>query len=218
MQSNKLKANGIFLDLDGTLVDSKTAYLEATKIGFQAIGKEMPSAQIMLEIPRRLEQHQSINDLTYGCAEQFMPIYIKAFHSATEKHAKLLPNVVLTLECLAEKAKLALITMRHVPNQVIQKELDYLGISQYFHLVVTGLDTSKPKPSPEALIRCVETLDLKMCDCIIAGDSVSDMRAGKAAGSCTVALLSGLFGSEELAKEQPDLILPDITALPDNIE
>jgi len=218
MQPNKFKANGIFLDLDGTLVDSTAAYIEAAKISFQAIGKKVPPVQIIMEIPRRIEQRQSINDLTDGCAEQFMPLYIKAFHSATERHAKLLPNVTLTLECLAKKAKLALITMRHVPNQVIQKELDYLGISQYFNLVVTALDTSKPKPSPEALIRCVETLDLKMCDCIIAGDSVSDMRAGKAAGSRTVALLSGLYGSEELAKEQPDLMLPDITALPKHIE
>ena len=218
MQPNKLKANGIFLDLDGTLVDSTAAYIEAAKIGFRALGQEVPSAQIIMEIPRRIEQRQNINDLTGGCAEQFMPIYIKAFHSATERHAKLLPNVPSVLECLAERAKLALITMRHVPNQVIQKELDYLGISQYFTLVMTALDTSKPKPSPEALIRCVDTLDLKMCDCIIAGDSVNDMRAGKAAGSCTVAVLSGLYGREELAKEQPDLMLPDVTTLPEYIE
>ncbi|MDR0372623.1 MAG: HAD family hydrolase [Nitrososphaerota archaeon] len=213
-----MKAKGIFLDLDGTLVDSTAAYIEAAKISFHTLGKEVPSAQIMLEIPRRIEQRQSINDLTGGCAEQFMPIYLKAFYAATERYVKLLPNVALTLEGLAEKAKLTLITMRHVPNQVIQKELDYLGVSQYFALIVTALDTTKPKPSPEALNWCVKTLDLKMCDCIIAGDSVNDMRAGKAAGSRTVAVLSGLYGCEELSKEQPDLMLPDITLLPEHIE
>jgi HAD superfamily hydrolase (TIGR01509 family) len=218
MQPNKLKANGIFLDLDGTLVDSKAAYIEAAKISFHTLGKDAPSAQIMLEIPRRIEQRQSINDLIGDGAEQFMPIYLKAFYAATERHTKLLPNVALTLEGLAEKAKLTLITMRHVPNQVIQKELEYLGISQYFHLIVTALGTSKPKPSPEALIWCVKTLDLKMCECVIVGDSVNDMRAGKAAGSCTVAVLSGIYAREELAKEQPDLMLSDITLLPEYIE
>ena len=91
--------------------------------------------------------------------------------------------------------------MRHAPNQVIQKELDYLGISQYFTHVVTALDTSKPKPSPEALIQCVEALDVEMCDCIIAGDSVNDVRAGKAAGARTVAVLSGLYDMKNLPKK-----------------
>jgi phosphoglycolate phosphatase len=57
-----------------------------------------------------------------------------------------------------------------------------------------------------------------MYDCIIVGDSVNDVRAGKAAGARTVALLSGLFLREELIKECPDLILPDVSELPEYIE
>ena len=116
----------------------------------------------------------------------------------------------MTLESLSQKAKLALITMRYSPKQAVIKELECFGISQYFTHVVTALDTTKPKPSPEALINCVKALDLDICDCIIAGDSVSDIRAGKAAGAKTVALLSGLFECDELVKEQPDLILDDV--------
>ncbi len=82
--------------------------------------------------------------------------------------------------------------MRHAPSEAIIKELECFGISKYFTHVVTAMDTSKPKPSPEALIKCVEALDVEMCSCIIAGDSVNDVRAGKAAGAATVAVLSGL--------------------------
>jgi len=39
------------------------------------------------------------------------------------------------------------------------------------------------------------------------GDSVCDIRAGKAAGAKTAAVLSGLFSCAELAREHPDLIL-----------
>jgi AHBA synthesis associated protein len=108
--------------------------------------------------------------------------------------------------------------MRHVPKQAIITELECFGISQYFTHVVTALDTAKPKPSPEALIKCVQALDVNICDCIITGDSVNDIRAGKAAGAKTVAVLSGLFQYEELIKEHPDLILNDVTALPQFIE
>jgi phosphoglycolate phosphatase-like HAD superfamily hydrolase len=108
--------------------------------------------------------------------------------------------------------------MRHAPKEVISKELDYFRISQYFKHVVTALDTSKPKPSPEALIQCARALDIEICDCLIAGDSVNDVRAGKAAGAVTVAVLSGLFGRNDLAKEKPDLILQDLSQLPQFIE
>jgi len=218
MQHNRLKAKGIFLDLDGTLVDSTEAYIEAARIASKAIGKNPPQPKAALEIPKRIEQGISISDFTGDDSKKFLSIYLKAYYSSTEAKTKLLPNVSATLETLSAKYKLALITMRHVQYQVIQKELDSLGIAKYFTHIVTALDTSKPKPSPEALIQCVKALDLEMCECIIAGDSVNDVRAGKAAGARTVAVLSGLYLCEELAKECPDLILPDVSSLPQFIK
>jgi HAD superfamily hydrolase (TIGR01549 family) len=218
MNQKRWKATGIFLDLDGTIVDSTGAYIEAARIAFRAIRKETLESQDLLEIPRRIEQRLTIDDLTHGESKKFLQIYLKAYYSVTEAKTKLFPNISDTLEALSTKAKLALITMRHCPNQVIQKELDYFGIAKYFTHIVTALDTTQPKPSPEALIRCVEALDIEMCDCIIAGDSINDIRAGKAAGARTVALLSGLFQRDVLAKECPDLILPDVTSLPDFLE
>jgi HAD superfamily hydrolase (TIGR01549 family) len=218
MKHKRWKAKGIFLDLDGTIVDSTGAYLEAARIAFGSVGKQMPENQILLEIPRRIEQRLTIDDLTHGGTKEFMQVYLEAYYSVTEVKTKLMPNISDTLKTLSANAKLALITMRHCPSQVIQKELDCFGIAKYFTHFVTSMDTSKPKPSPEALIRCVEALDLEMCDCIIAGDSVNDVRAGKAAGAKTVAVLSGLFQREELARECPNLILPDVTSLPEFVE
>jgi HAD superfamily hydrolase (TIGR01549 family) len=218
MHQKRLRAKGIFLDLDGTLVDSTDAYIEAAILAFKALGKVPPQTHLLLEIPRRMEQYLTIDDITGNCTQKFMPIYLQAFRSLTERKTKLLPNTATTLRTLTKTTKIALITMRHVPNQVIQKELDYHGIAKYFNHIVTGLDTLKPKPAPEALIQCKKALDLEMCDCLIAGDSVIDIRAGKAAGAITVAVLSGLFGREALAKEKPDLILQDLTQLPQFIE
>ena len=206
------------MDLDGTIVDSTGAYIEAARLAYRAIGKKTPQTNVLLEIPRRIEQRLSIDDLTYGKAKEFMKFYLNAYYSVTEAETKLIPNVAETLYTLSERAKLALITMRHCPNEIIQKELDCFGIAKYFTHIVTAKDTFKPKPSPEALIKCVEALDVKMDDCIIVGDSINDVKAGKAAGARTVALLSGLYKREELAKECPDLILTDVTVLPEFIE
>jgi HAD superfamily hydrolase (TIGR01509 family) len=218
MHGNGLKARGIFFDLDGTIVDSTEAYLEAARVAFQAIGKTPPTNETALEIPKRLEQGFSIADITNGGSEKFLSAYMKTYYSITRQKTKLIPHVSVTLELLSEKNKLALITMRYVPKQAIIKELEFFGISKYFNRVVTAMDTFKPKPSPEAIISCVQALDVEICDCIIAGDSVNDVRAGKAAGARTVAVLSGLFRSEELVKEDPDLILNDVTVLPKFVE
>ncbi len=214
MIENGFKAKGIFLDLDGTIVDSTEAYLEAARVSFQAIGQAPPPKETALEIPRRLEQGFAINDIIYGDPKRFLSTYLKTYYLITRQKTKLIPNVKAALEALAEKKKLALITMRHVPKQSVIEELEFFGISRYFTHVVTALDTAKPKPSPEALLSCVRALDVDISDCIIAGDSVNDVRAGKAAGAVTVAVLSGLFRSGELAKEEPDLIVNDLTALP----
>ena len=217
MNGDKLRVAGIFLDLDGTIVDSKEAYLETARIAFGTIGQKMLEEKIAFEIPKRLEQGLTISDFTNGETKKFLRVYFSTYYSITEQKTKLMPNVPATLEVLSQKAKLALITMRYTPKQAIIKELECFGISKYFSHVVTALDTRKPKPSPEALLACMQTLNVRSSDCIIAGDSINDVRAGKAAGAGTVALLSGLFQSEELTKEKPDLILDDVNALPDCI-
>jgi pyrophosphatase PpaX len=218
MSEKGFEVKGIFLDLDGTIVDSKEAYVEAAKIAFHAVGQKPPENETAFEIPRRLEQGLTISDIVNGDSKKFLKVYYQTYYLVSQEKTKLLPNVSVTLEMLSQKFKLALITMRHVPKQAIVRELESFGISKYFTYVVTSLDTSKPKPSPEALIKCVEALDVEISNCIIAGDSVNDVRAGKAAGARTVAVLSGLFQCEELVKERPDLILKDVTELPEYVK
>jgi HAD superfamily hydrolase (TIGR01509 family) len=218
MSIGKLKPEGIFFDLDGTIVDSREAYYEAARIAFQTMGQEMPEKELVLEIPRKLERKQSINDVIKGESHKFLSVYLDAYYSITTEKTKLLPNVSTTLETLSTKAKLALVTMRAFPKENIMKELEAFEIAKYFTYVVTALDTHKPKPSPEALMKCVKALNVQISDCVIAGDSISDIRAGKAAGIKTVAVLSGLFSRRELAQENPDLIIKDVTVLPKFIE
>ena len=218
MSLKKLKVKGIFFDLDGTIVDSREAYYEAARIAFQAIGQGTPKKELALEIPRRLERKQSISNMIKSDLHKFLRVYLNAYYCITTEKTKPLPNITTALETLSAKAKLALVTMRAFPKERVMKELESFKIAKYFTYVVTALDTYKPKPSAEALIKCAKVLDVQICDCIIVGDSISDIRAGKAAGAKTVAVLSGLFSRQELAGENPDLIIKDVTALPNFIE
>ena len=218
MSEYKFNLKCIFLDLDGTIVDPRQAYLEAARIGFQAIGQEPPELKIAVEIPKRMEQNLSLEDLVHGDLDKFKLAYLRSYHEVTAGRAKLFPNTLGVIEVLSLKAKLSLITMRHVSNQAVIKELNGLGIGKYFSSVMTAFDTVKPKPSPEAIFSGIEKFNVDPCDCLIAGDSVNDIRAGKAAGIKTVGLLSGLYFYDELVRESPDMILADLSELLDFIQ
>ncbi len=219
MKNEKLKVKGILLDLDGTIVDAREAYLEATKIAFAKMGRKDFKRKVATEIPRRLEQGLSIHDLIEGLdTREFLEAYINAYYQAAATKTKPLPNISDTLTKLSEKTKLALITMRYVPKREIINELKSFDLAKYFTYVITALNTHQPKPSPEALKKSARQLGVKAYNCVIVGDSVCDIRAGKTAGTKTVAVLSGIFSRKELESEKPDLILESVNQLPDFIE
>jgi HAD superfamily hydrolase (TIGR01509 family) len=219
MEGKKLRVKGILFDLDGTIVDSKEAYQEALETAFESDGQVITDAKTVTEIPKRLEQNLPIRDLLKGINERkFLKTYLGTYYRVTFEKAKPIPRIAETLEKLSKKAKLALITMRYVPRENVIRELEKFGLAKHFQYIITALDTENPKPSPEALIKCAMQLDVEMRDCVVVGDSVADIRAGKNAGAKTVGVLSGIFSRTELEKEKPDLILENVNQLPGFIE
>jgi phosphoglycolate phosphatase len=212
------KIKTILLDLDGTIVDSREAYQEAAKTAFTTFGQKA-NPKAVLEIPKRLEQRLPIDNLLNGIdSREFLKVYLNAYNNATTEKAKLIPHATETLKRLSKKATLAIITMRHVSKEKITEELEKLGLSNYFQYVVTALDTPNSKPSPEALIKCADHFRILPRNCLVVGDSVIDIRAGKAFGAKTVAVLSGIYTQEELKREKPDLIMKNVNNLPNLLE
>lgn len=216
----KLKAKAIFFDLDGTIVDSKKAYLIALKTAWAKTGKQKSiDVELVTEIPKRLEQNLPIDDLLKNIdAKKFLKEYLKAYYQATAMIAKPVPEISESLRMLSNKAKLALVTMRHVTKEEVIEELMKFDLAKYFQQIITALGTDDPKPSPEALIKCAKLLGVRMDECVVVGDSVVDIRAGKNGGARTVGVLSGIFSRQELKRENPDLIIESVKELPDYLE
>ena len=211
----KLNVKGIMFDLDGTILDTKPAYIEAARVAFKAIGQKMPEKKVALEIPKRMEQRQPIGDIVNCDTKSFLGTYLKTFYSISASKTKPFPRTAETLAIMSSKAKLAVITMRYVPCKAVDSELEQFKLNQYFAHIVTALDTRKPKPSPEALIIAVAAMDVEMCECVIVGDSIVDVEAGRSAGAKTVSVLSGLYSREELSKARPDYLIGSVADLPD---
>ena len=52
----------------------------------------------------------------------------------------------------------------------------------------------------------------------MVGDMDSDIDAGKNAGSITIGVTSGFYTKQMMEKVNPDIILSDVTKIPDNME
>jgi pyrophosphatase PpaX len=83
-------------------------------------------------------------------------------------------------------------------------------------VMVCADDVVNPKPHPEPVEKAVALLGADPATTVYIGDSVHDMRSGRAAGVQTAAVLWGPFTREELAPTEPDYWLEqpeDLTAL-----
>jgi HAD superfamily hydrolase (TIGR01509 family) len=218
--TQKLKVKAILFDLDGTIVDSKRAYLKALKTALLKMGKQDTlNSSLATEIPKRLEQNLPIEDIIQGVdVNAFLEHYLSAYYQATAEETRLLPGISRALNELSRRFRLALTTMRYVPKERVIEELARFNIIHYFECIITASDTHDPKPSPEALVECAKQLNVAINQCAVVGDSVVDIRAGKNAGTKTVAVLSGIFPREDLQKEKPDLIIESARDLLDHLE
>ena len=145
MKHTELKVKGVILDLDGTLVDSRDAYLEAAKTAFTIAGLGEVNSRTVTEIPKRLEQNMSIASLIKGIdVNRFLKIYLNAYYESAAAKTKPFPDIDRTLVRLSEKAKLALTTRRNVHHREVIKELQKFGLAKYFKTVYSITAISLP--------------------------------------------------------------------------
>ena len=89
--------------------------------------------------------------------------------------------------------------------------LGHLGLVEAMEVVVGADDVINHKPHPEPVLRAIRALGVPADEAVFVGDSVHDMRSGRAAGVATAAVLWGPFGRDHLQATEPDhwLTRPD---------
>lgn len=98
----------------------------------------------------------------------------------------------------------------HAPSVVHLETANVLG---YFDRVI-GFDSGfGGKPGPGPCLACADALGVAPERAIMVGDSLTDMRAGRAAGMTCVAVTTGIATQAELAP-YADVVLPSIAQLP----
>jgi len=136
--------------------------------------------------------------------KQYRTNYLGRCHRET----KLFPGAKEALAALGGRKSTA--TTKGTPTT--RAVLTQFGLIEYFDHV-QGTDGIPYKPAPDVLQAAMAALDARPEDCLMVGDSVADMAAGRAAGVKTCAVRYGYGNQQEMARLEPDYWIDDLRAL-----
>lgn len=101
----------------------------------------------------------------------------------------------------AQGVKLAVVTADETENAV--KHLEWLGIGEYFEVIIGNDSVPYGKPSPDMIYLACRHIGLTPSEVVMIGDTDSDMRMGKAAGvAWTVAIVPDGLAESKTAKKR----------------
>jgi beta-phosphoglucomutase len=200
----------VIFDWDGTLADTRKAIV----ISFQKALKE-----INLEVPTQYIERR----IGIGASETFSEILAAANRRIDEKVVKqlverkskvqielasevaLFDGAQALLATLRGKVKVGLASMNN--RSVIMHLLQNNDLTDCFDTVLTVEAVSLSKPDPEIFLKTAAQLKSMPAKCVVLEDSLFGIKAAKSAQMHCIAVTTGVYSKEELAKEKPDLIV-----------
>jgi len=199
----------LLFDLDGTLLDSRDAVIEAVADTAEQFA---PGHFSQEELFARFGE--SFDDFLLDVARaagkmdknEVLDHYFGYVREHLADHAKLFPRVRENLEQLKEAGyQLAVVTNKH--REFAQTSLRLAGIDRMFETIVAVDDVACGKPSPEPLQKVLSDLGKRPDEAMMIGDSRFDVLAAKAAGVPAVVL--EWYGREVWTQVIPEYRYPD---------
>lgn len=214
------KPRAVFFDLDGTLVDSVADMAVAvgkmmTHFDLPALSFEQVSSWVgngAQQLVKRALTGTMQGEPEKDLLETAMPLFNRYYHENLALHSELYEYVEHTLETL-KSAGIPLVCITNKPEQFTKVLLENINIDHFFSLVISGdtLPTKKPHPAP--LLYAAKYLDLAIEQCLMVGDSRSDIEAARQAGCPVVALSYGYNHGEDIRLYNPDITIDSIEEL-----
>ena len=214
----------IMIDVDGTLVDSvpDLAYCideMMQKLGLQKWGETKVRHWVGNGVPKLVERAltgelegrpiKDVFDIAY-------PIFLDLYEDNSAERSYLYDGVREGLDYLkSQRYQLGCVTNKS--EQFTHPLLKALGIFNDFKIIISGDTLPKRKPDPMPLLYCAERFNLKPEECLMLGDSVSDVKAARAAGFDIICMSYGYNHGNDIADENPDLVIDSMSQLSDHL-
>ena len=213
------RVKALLFDVDGTLSDSDDRMVEVIshKLAFL---KRFISEEKLLKFSRRFVHfaegpgNLALETADWLTLDHLIAKYLdrqemKSNHPA--EHFPMIPGIVPMLDELLPEYPFAIVTAR---NEITTRNfLSHNNLEPYFPHVISSQTCQRTKPFADPLLHAAEILDVPIENCLMFGDTVTDVRAAKAAGAQSLSVLCGFGQEKDLRRAGTQKILPTTSLL-----
>jgi len=210
----------ILIDVDGTLVDSvpDLAYCvdELMKALDRPVHGEAKVRNWVGNGVERLVRRALIGQLDGeppdGDYARAYPIFLELYAENTSKRSRLYPGIREGIDWLKSQGYL----LGCVTNKAAQFTLpllEDLGVRDDFAIVVSGDTLPVKKPDPAPLLHAAQHFGVTPAESLMVGDSVSDVKAARAAGFQIVCMSYGYNHGVDIRTAHPDAVIDSLVEL-----
>ena len=183
-------------DLDGTLMDSETAWAQAIVAFLGDRGVSTTLEQVMpivfghswLDIQAII--HREFSQLPPATAIEdaaaLRPYYSRLVANPSDL---VIPSSVAFFRKAARLAPCVIVSGS--PHVDVEAAAEICGIARQLDFVLGAEDYGRGKPAPDGFLKAAEMLDVDASECVVVEDSAAGVAAGRAAGMHVLGLARG---------------------------
>ena len=210
----------MLIDVDGTLVDSvpDLAYCVdtmMTELGRPVHGEAAVRNWVgngVERLVRRALVGALDGEPDEADFERAYPIFLDLYADNTSKRSCLYPGVREGIDLLqAAGYKLGCVTNKAA--QFTEPLLRDLGVADAFSIIISGDTLPKKKPDPMPLLHAAEFFGIAPEASLMIGDSVSDVKAARAAGFQIVCMSYGYNHGVDIRDAHPDAVIDSMVEI-----
>ncbi len=204
----------IMIDLDGTLVDSvpdltKSVDEMMLKIGEKPYGEKKVRNWVgngVQKLVARALMNKLEGEVDKDLYNKAYPIFLELYKKNNAKKSRLYDGVLeaigfiknnnFKLGCVTNKAEAFTIPL-----------LKELKIFDKFEIIISGDTLERKKPDPLPLTHAAEFFNENPKDGLLIGDSISDIKAARAAGFKVICMSYGYNHGIDIRTQNPDVVI-----------
>ena len=210
------------IDVDGTLVDSVPDLAYCVDETMKAVGRQ-PWGEAKVRhwvgngVPKLVERSLTgelegiVDSQAY---EQAYPIFLDLYAENTSGRSCLYAGVREGIDYLKSQGYI-LGCVTNKAEQFTHPLLKDLGIFDEFEIVISGDTLEKKKPDPLPLLHGAKHFGVEPSEALMLGDSISDVKASRAAGFDIICMSYGYNHGEDIRDANPDLVIDSMAELKD---
>jgi HAD superfamily hydrolase (TIGR01509 family) len=189
----------VFLDIDGTLMDTNYLHVEAWSDAFEKIGRTIPRREIHRQVGKSGKKMLQDFQFDEATAKKADKLHGKLYKKI-QKKGKPLPGACELIAALKDRGIGVWFATSAKPEE-LEHTMDELRADDLYDMIVSSADVGEGKPEPDVFEVALKRAGVRPDEAIALGDTIWDIESAERCGVKTAVVLSGgAFGRDELER------------------